>query len=77
MQQPVAIQDRRNLCNLLGYAEEILKGGERIVSDLAKDAVLAFYEHDVSGLEGRDGTGWRRVLAAGGTAARDGFARAG
>ena len=52
MQQSVAIHGRKNLCNLLSYAEEILKGGERIVSDLAKDAMLAFYEHDVSGLEG-------------------------
>lgn len=52
MQQPIAIQGRNNLCNLLSYAEEILKVGERAVSDLAKDAVMAFYEHDISGLEG-------------------------
>ncbi len=40
------------MCNLLGYAEEILKEGERVISDLAKDAEMAFYEHEVTCLEG-------------------------
>ena len=43
---------RASLCNLLGYAEEILKEGERVISDLAKDAEMAFYEHEVTCLEG-------------------------
>lgn len=34
-------QIRRDLRNLLGYAEEILKAGERIVADLSKDAMAA------------------------------------
>ena len=49
---PAAVEGRKALCNLLSYAEEILKQGERVVSDVAKDAVMAFYEHDISGLEG-------------------------
>ena len=64
---PEPLQSRKNLCNLLGYAEEILKAGERVISDLAKDALATFHEHDVVGLEGvtipnsdTDG-GWLRV----------------
>ena len=43
---------QQNLTNLLHYAEEILKIGERVISDLAKDAALAIHEQDVTGLEG-------------------------
>ena len=43
---------QQNLTNLLRYAEEILKISERIISDLAKDAVLTIHEQDVRGLEG-------------------------
>ncbi len=62
---PVAIQGREALCNLLGYADELLKAGERVVSDLARDAVMAFHEHEIAGLEGitakDDGDCWLRV----------------
>ena len=58
-------QERAQLCNLLGYAEEILKIGERVVSDLSKDSLLSFYEHDVTNLEGVGAPGgddcWLRV----------------
>jgi very-short-patch-repair endonuclease len=58
-------QERAHLCNLLGYAEEILKMGEKVVTDLAKDALLSFYEHDVTSLEGVEAPGgddcWLRV----------------
>lgn len=58
-------QGRAHLCNLLGYAEEILKMGERVVADLAKDALFSFYEHDVTSLEGVAAPGgddcWLRV----------------
>ena len=43
---------KKSLINLLGYAEEILKAGEPVVSDLAKHAVAAFHEVDVATLEG-------------------------
>ena len=43
---------KKNLCSLLGYAEEILKAGEPIVSDLTKHAVAVFHETDVAHLEG-------------------------
>lgn len=62
---PASVQSRKDLCNLLSYAEEILKAGERVISDLARDAVMAFYEHDVSSLEGVTAPGgdgsWLRV----------------
>src|SRR3954454_4736565 len=48
LQSPPA---RKSLINLLG-AEEILKAGEPVVSDLARHAVAAFHEADVAGLEG-------------------------
>lgn len=41
-----------SLCNLLGYAEDILKEGERIISDLSRDAEMAAFEHEVTCLEG-------------------------
>ena len=57
--------ERAYLCNLLGYAEEILKMGERVVSDLARDALFSFYEHDVTSLEGVAAPGgedcWLRI----------------
>jgi hypothetical protein len=61
-----SLESRQNLCNLLGYAEEILKAGERVVSDLAKDALATFHEAEVLGLEGvivptHGGDGWLRV----------------
>jgi hypothetical protein len=43
---------QQNLTNLLHYAEEILKIGERVISDLAKDAALTVHEQDVQGLDG-------------------------
>jgi very-short-patch-repair endonuclease len=62
-----AVQARKNLRNLLDYAEEILKAGECVVSDLTRDAIVTFHEHEVAGLEGvsipkpdQDG-GWLRV----------------
>ena len=62
---PADIQGRVHLCNLLAYAEEILKMGERMVSDLAKDAVVSFYEHDITALDGVAAPGgddcWLRV----------------
>jgi very-short-patch-repair endonuclease len=62
---PAAVQSRADLCNLLAYAEEILKMGERVVSDLAKDAVMSFYEHDITALDGVAAPGgddcWLRV----------------
>lgn len=56
-------QVRNDLRNLLGYAEEILKAGEKVIADLDKDVVARFHENDVAGLEGvsapgRDVTEW-------------------
>ena len=45
-------QSREHLCNLLSYAEEVLKVGERIISDLLKDFLLTFYEHEIASIEG-------------------------
>ena len=45
-------QSREHLCNLLSYAEEVLKVGERIISDLSKDSLLTFYEHEIANIEG-------------------------
>jgi very-short-patch-repair endonuclease/transcription elongation GreA/GreB family factor len=60
-------ETRKSIRNLLGYAEEILKAGERVVSDLSRDAMASFHEADVAGLDGvfvpspeSDG-GWLRV----------------
>jgi hypothetical protein len=65
MMQPVAVNGRAHLCNLLAYAEEILKMGERVISDLAKDALMSFYEHDIAALDGVAAPGgddcWLRV----------------
>jgi very-short-patch-repair endonuclease len=65
MMQPVAVNGRAHLCNLLAYAEEILKIGERVISDLAKDALMSFYEHDIASLDGVAAPGsddcWLRV----------------
>lgn len=65
MSQPAVPQGRKDLCNLLSYAEELLKVGERVVSDLARDAITAFYEHEIVGLEGVVAPGvdecWLRV----------------
>ncbi len=47
-----AAEARKNIVNLLGYAEALLKAGERTITDLAKDAVIAFHETDIVGLEG-------------------------
>jgi hypothetical protein len=44
--------NQQNLTNLLRYAEEILKISERVISNLATDAVQAIQEQDVLGLEG-------------------------
>jgi hypothetical protein len=43
---------RQNLTNLLCYDERTIKIGERIITDLAKDALVAIHEHDVLRLEG-------------------------
>jgi very-short-patch-repair endonuclease len=43
---------RENIQRLLGYAEEILKAGEKVVCDLARDALASFHEADVAGLDG-------------------------
>jgi len=43
---------QQNLTNLLRYAEEILKIGERVIADLAKDSFLTIHEHEILGLEG-------------------------
>ncbi len=56
-------QARDGLRNLLGYAEDLLKAGEKVVSDLSKDAVATFHENDVTGLDGvsipdRDTADW-------------------
>jgi very-short-patch-repair endonuclease len=60
-------QARKHIRNLLGYAEEILKAGERVVSDLSRDALACFHESEIAGLEGvtvppddRDGC-WLRI----------------
>jgi hypothetical protein len=29
-----------------------LSNGERVISDLAKEGVMSFYEHDITALEG-------------------------
>lgn len=55
---------QRNLVNLLRYTEELLKIGERIIVDLAKDSILTIHEHDALGLEGvisnSDSGSWAR-----------------
>ena len=43
---------RKDLCNLLSYAEELLRISEKVVADLSKDAVRVFHEHQISRLEG-------------------------
>jgi very-short-patch-repair endonuclease len=48
--QPDPVQN--HLVNLLSYADEVLKGYEKPLMDLGKDAHLAIYAHDVVGLEG-------------------------
>ena len=67
--QSNAAGSQADLVNLLKYAEELLKGGDRIISDLSKDTEMAFYEHDVALLEGvstddADGI-WLRVSRLG------------
>ena len=55
---------KKNICNLLGYAEEILKAGEKVVSDLSVHAVATFHEHEIATLEGVSvpkEDGWLRV----------------
>lgn len=56
---------KQDLCNLLKYAEELLKVTERVVHDLSADAIIAFHEHDVAGLQGvtvgRSEEAWLRV----------------
>jgi hypothetical protein len=47
------VNDKRNdNCNLLGYAEELLRITEKVISDLSKDAVERFHEPEVIHLEG-------------------------
>ena len=47
------VADRReDICNLLGYAEELLRITEKTVSDLSKDAIERFHERDLVKLEG-------------------------
>ena len=59
---------RQHLVSLLGYAEEILRAGEPVIADLSKQAVSAFYENDLIGLEGvdvpaaDDNAAWLRVV---------------
>ncbi len=56
---------KQDLCNLLRYADELLKVTERVVHDLSADAIVAFHEHDVAGLEGvtvgRSEEAWLRL----------------
>jgi len=40
------------LVNLLNYAAEMLKMGDKAILDVAKDAIFALYEHDLLPLEG-------------------------
>ncbi len=73
--QSSAAGGQGDLVNLLKYAEELLKGGDRIISDLSKHAEMVFYQHDVSTLEGvstegSDGT-WLRVSRLGEIGAPD------
>jgi len=43
---------RRDLCNLLSYAEELLRISEKVVADLSRDAIRVFHEAQIAGLEG-------------------------
>jgi very-short-patch-repair endonuclease len=43
---------QNDLCNLLSYAEELLRVSERVIADLSKDAVRVFHEYNVTRLEG-------------------------
>ena len=44
--------NRRNVRNLLLYAQKILEMDERVISDLSKDSEMTVFERDIAGLEG-------------------------
>jgi very-short-patch-repair endonuclease/transcription elongation GreA/GreB family factor len=48
----VSDDKRKDLCNLLSYAEELLRITEKVTSDLSRDAVRVFHEHQIKHLEG-------------------------
>jgi AAA domain len=50
--QGVSDDKRKDLCNLLSYAEEMLRISEKVVANLSKDAVRVFHEYQVARLEG-------------------------
>jgi len=45
-------EKQTGLTNLLLYTEQILRITERFTTELSKDAIAHFHEHDVAGLEG-------------------------
>ncbi len=47
-----ADQNRKNVRNLLLYAQKILEIDERVITDLSKDAEVSVFERDIAGLEG-------------------------
>jgi hypothetical protein len=42
---------RKDLCNLLSYAEELLRISERVVADLSRDALRVFHEYPIARLD--------------------------
>ena len=43
---------REDLCNLLSYAEELLRISERVMADLSCDTFRVFHGCQIAGLEG-------------------------
>ncbi|MBV8097134.1 MAG: very short patch repair endonuclease, partial [Acetobacteraceae bacterium] len=60
----IAVDHRDSLASLLGYANELLRLGEKPILDV-RDGVLAYYEHELRGLEGvaipNDSGDWLRL----------------